>query len=123
METSNLNKIYSMSFSKVYKALVNKVLKKDGKQEDVDWIFCWFTGYSKQDLEQYSNLDICYGDFLSHAPSLNENRYQIQESICGIKVQEMEPGFLQDVRFIDKLVDDLSKGRKNGKNLSLLHQK
>lgn len=100
-----------MKFSKVYTCLLNKVLKKNRTQEEVHIIIEWLLGYNTDEIHHLINSDITYKDFFDKAPYLNEKRKCIKGSICGIKVEEMEEGLNQDIRYLDKLIDELAKGK------------
>lgn len=104
-------KVYQMIFSKVYPLLVNKAVKKERTREEVDQVTCWLTGYSREDLEEILATETTYGDFFRNAPHMNENRKLITGKICGIKIEEIEEPLMQDIRYLDKLVDELAKGR------------
>ncbi|MDY6324081.1 MAG: DUF2200 domain-containing protein [Catonella sp.] len=99
--------IYDMSFKKVYSALVAKAERKGRTKEEVDEIIIWLTGYRQEDLDQ----DISYGDFFRNAPQMNPARKLIKGSICGIKVEDIEDPLMQDIRYLDKMVDELAKGK------------
>lgn len=105
------DKVYQMSFSKVYALLIAKVEKKGRTREELDQITCWLTGYSKEKLEELFVKDIAYGDFFLNAPELNSNRKLIKGKICGVRVEEIEEPLMQEIRYLDKLVDELAKGK------------
>lgn len=104
-------KVYQMSFAKIYTLLVNKATRKERTQEEVDQIICWLTGYSQDGLIESINNDVTYGDFFRNAPHLNENRTLIKGKICGIRVEDIEEPLMQDIRYLDKLIDELAKGK------------
>lgn len=104
-------KVYQMCFAKVYPLLVNKATKKERTQEEVDEIIRWLTGYTQEALIEAIDKDVCYGDFFKNAPHLNENRKLIKGRICGIKVEEIEEPLMQEIRYLDKLIDELAKGK------------
>lgn len=105
------HKIYQMEFSKIYPLLVNKAEKKGRTKMEVDTIIRWFTGYSQQELEKFLEHPVSYSDFFHNAPELNENRHLIKGSVCGVKVEEIEDPLMQDIRYLDKLIDELAKGK------------
>lgn len=105
------NKIYSMSFSKVYPLLIAKAEKKGRTRDEVDQITCWLTGYSKDQIADFLVHDVAYGDFFLNAPELNPNRKIITGKICGVRVEEIEEPLMQEIRYLDKLVDELAKGK------------
>lgn len=104
-------KVYNMSFAKVYPLLIAKAEKKGRTRVEVDEIACWLTGYSKQDIEVCIEKGTTYGDFFRNAPTLNENRKLITGKICGISVENIEEPLMQNIRYLDKLVDELAKGK------------
>lgn len=100
-----------MLLNKVYPLLVNKATRKGRTQEEVNEIICWLTGYSSQQLEELLNLPTTYGDFFRNAPAPNPNRKLIKGSICGIRVEEIQEPLMQEIRYLNKLVDELAKGK------------
>ncbi|CCX61899.1 putative uncharacterized protein [Bacteroides sp. CAG:598] len=110
-EQQTFEKVYQMPLGKVYPLLVNKAIKKGRTQEEVNEIICWLTGYSSQQLEELLNLPTTYGDFFRKAPAPNPNRKLIKGSICGIRVEEIQEPLMQEIRYLDKLVDELAKGK------------
>lgn len=111
IEQQTFEKVYQMPLGKVYPLLVNKAIKKGRTQEEVNEIICWLTGYSSQQLEELLNLSTTYGDFFRNAPAPNPNRKLIKGSICGIRVEEIKEPLMQEIRYLDKLVDELAKGK------------
>lgn len=110
-------KIYQMDFSKVYHLLVNKVEKKGRTRQEVDGVTRWLTGYSQEELEGLLERPVPYGDFFRNAPALNENRKLIKGVVCGVRVEDIEEPLMQEIRYLDKLVDELAKGRAMDKIL------
>ena len=104
-------KVYNMSFAKVYPLLISKAEKKGRTRAEVDEVTCWLTGYSEQELAAFLENDITYGDFFRNAPAPNENRKLINGKVCGISVEAIEEPLMQEIRYLDKLVDELAKGR------------
>lgn len=107
----NNDKVYQMKFAKVYPLLVNKAEKKGRTKQEVDEIISWLTGYSEKDLQDNLENDVAYGEFFQNAPCLNENRHLIKGVICGIRVEDIEEPLMQEIRYLDKLVDELAKGK------------
>ncbi len=105
------NKIYKMSFSKVYNALVNKALRKGRTKDEVEEIVRWLTGYSKEEMAQIETSDMDYGTFFMKAPHLNPNRKLITGIICGVRVETIEDPLMKEIRYLDKLIDELAKGK------------
>ena len=108
----NNEKIYNMSFSKVYECLLNKVERKARTKEELNCLINWLLGYSSEEIEELLIQDVTYQTFFLDAPCLNPNRHLITGSICGIKLSEIEEPLMQDIRYLDKLVDELAKGKQ-----------
>lgn len=104
-------KVYKMSFYKVYTALRDKALRKGRTEDELVEIICWLTGYSKEEIVQIVTDDIEYGSFFKEAPCLNPDRKLITGTICGIRVETIEEPLMQEIRYLDKLVDELAKGK------------
>ncbi len=104
-------KVYAMRFHKLYPLLVSKAVNKGRTQAEVDEVIRWLTGYSQQGLEQLVDSDIGYGDFFEHAPTPNPNRTLITGSVCGVKLAEIKEPLMREIRYLDKLVDELAKGK------------
>ena len=113
-------KIYGMSFAKIYPLLLAKAEKKGRTRAEVDEVTCWLTGYSKENLNELMESDITYGDFFLQAPELNPNRKLIKGVVCGIRVEDIEEPLMQEIRYLDKLVDELAKGKALEKILRTL---
>ena len=97
-------KVYQMPLARVYPLLVNKALRKGRTQAEVDEIIRWLTGYTQEQLEELLEQPTSYGDFFRKAPALNPNRKKIEGTVCG------EP-LMQEIRYLDKLIDELAKGK------------
>ena len=104
-------KVFAMSFAKVYPMLIAKAERKGRSRDEVFTVTAWLTGYSEEQLEELFNSDITYGDFFRNAPALNPARKQIKGSVCGVKVETIEEPLMQEIRYLDKLVDELAKGK------------
>ena len=113
----NNEKIYNMQFSKIYPLLLNKVQKKGHTKEETDMIINWLCGYSEEDINNMLDSDITYRKFFENAPLLNPNRKLITGSICKIKVEDIQDPLMQNIRYLDKLIDELAKGKKMEKIL------
>ena len=103
--------VFAMSFAKVYPMLIAKAERKSRTREEVLEVTAWLTGYTDEEIEALLNSDTTYGDFFRKAPALNPNRKLIKGSICGIKVELIEDPLMQEIRDLDKLVDELAKGK------------
>ena len=100
-----------MKFAKVFPLLVAKAERKGRTRNEVFEVTKWLFGYTDEELEAMLESDATYGDFIDHAPAKNPVRMNIKGRICGIKVEEIEDSRMRDVRILDKLVDDLAKGK------------
>lgn len=103
--------VFEMKFSKVFPLLIAKAERKGRTRDEVIEVTKWLLGYSKVELESLLNSDASYGDFIDSAPVKNPVRMNIKGRICGIKIEEIEDPLMRDVRILDKLVDDLAKGK------------
>jgi hypothetical protein len=104
-------RIYKMSFAGVYPHYVQKAEKKGRTKAEVDGIICWLTGYTPKALQQQIEKKIDFETFFAQAPKLNENISKITGVICGYRVEEIEDKLVQKVRYLDKLIDELAKGK------------
>lgn len=99
--------IFEMKVSKVYPLLVQKAERKGRTKEEVDAVIRWLTGYDMQEVDQ----DMTYGDFFVNAPAMNPRASLIKGKICGVSVETIEDPLMRKIRQLDKLVDELAKGR------------
>ena len=113
----NLEKIYKMSFASVYPHYVTKVEKKGRTLEELHTVVFWLTGYNEKELQNVIANKVNFEDFFTHAPQINANANKITGVICGYRVEEIEDKIIQRVRYLDKLVDELAKGKKMEKIL------
>lgn len=113
------HRIFTTSVSSVYPFYVAKAEKKGRTKEEVDEIICWLTGYSQEELESQLEKDTNFEDFFTEAPNLNPSRVLIKGVICGIRVEEIEDPMMREIRYLDKLIDELAKGKKMDKILRL----
>ena len=104
-------KVFAMSFAKVYPMLIAKAERKGRSRDEVFTVTVWLTGYTNEQMEELLCSDITYGDFFHNAPALNPARKQIKGSVCGVKVETIEDPLMQEIRYLDKLVDELAKGK------------
>lgn len=103
--------VTQMSFAKLYPLLVSKAVKKGRTREEVDQVTAWLTGYTPEDLARLEQSETSYGDFFRNAPAMNPNRTRITGKVCGIRVEEIEDPLMREIRYLDKLVDELAKGK------------
>ena len=111
------HRIYSMSFGSVYPHYVAKAERKGRTKAEVDEIIRWLTGYSQKELEAQLKKGTDVETFLSHAPELNPSRTLIKGVVCGIRVEEIEEPTMREIRYLDKLIDELAKGKSMRKIL------
>ena len=107
----NNEKVYNMAFSKVYPLLIAKAEKKGRTRQEVLGVTVWLTGYTAEQLEEFLTTDLTYGDFFRNAPVPNPNRIQITGVVCGVRVELVEDPLMREIRYLDKLVDELSRGK------------
>ncbi|NLM69274.1 MAG: DUF2200 domain-containing protein [Firmicutes bacterium] len=104
-------KFYGMKFSKVYPLYVQKAERKNRTKEEIDQIICWLTGYDQAGLQQQLDADNDFETFFAQAPAINPNCSLIKGVVCGVRVEEIEDPLIQKVRYLDKLIDELAKGK------------
>ena len=105
------HRIYTMSFARVYPAYVAKAEKKGRTKAEVDEIIRWLTGYSQEELEAQQEKQTDFETFLAEAPQMNPSRHLIKGVICGVRVEDIEEPTMQGIRYLDKLIDELAKGK------------
>lgn len=103
--------VFEMPTSKVLPLLKAKALKKGRAQVEFYAVVSWLTGYGVEDIEAMMDEDVPYGDFFRNAPCLNPNRALITGKVCGVAVESIEDPLMRELRYLDKLVDELAKGR------------
>ncbi|RYY30829.1 MAG: DUF2200 domain-containing protein [Chitinophagaceae bacterium] len=113
----NNTRVYKMSFAGVYPHYVTKAEKKGRTKEEVDEVIFWLTGYNKKTLQEHIDKKTNFEDFFAQAPQINPNVSKITGLICGYRVEEIEDKLMQQIRYLDKLVDELAKGKKMEKIL------
>lgn len=104
-------RIFKMPFAKVYPLYVQKVVKKGRTQAEVDTVICWLTGCDEAMLRQQIEQNVDFETFFAQAPLINPNASKITGVICGYRVEEIEDKLMQQIRYLDKLVDELAKGK------------
>lgn len=105
------HKIYSMSFASVYPLYVKKAERKGRTKAEVDEIICWLTGYSQEELNHQLEKETDFETFLNESPQLNPSRDLIKGVVCGVRVEEVEEPTMREIRYLDKLIDELAKGK------------
>ena len=104
-------RIYTMSFAKVYPLYVAKAEKKGRTKSEVNKIIRWLTGYSQEELEAQLEKQTDLETFIAEAPQLNPSRTLIKGVICGVRVEDIKEPTMQEIRYLDKLIDELAKGK------------
>jgi hypothetical protein len=110
MKTNN-TRVFKIIFASVYPLYIQKAEKKGRTQAEVDKVICWLTGYTKQTLKKQIDTKADLETFFAQAPELNPNASKITGVICGHRIEEIEDKLMQKIRYMDKLVDELAKGR------------
>src|ERR1700754_5120688 len=110
-------RVFKMSFAGVYPHYIQKAEKKGRTKDEVDTIICWLTGYGRQTLQHQIDKKIDFETFFAQAPQINPNVSKITGVICGYRVEEIEDKLMQKIRYLDKLVDELAKGKAMDKIL------
>ena len=110
-------RVYRMSFASIYPLYIQKVEKKGRTKEELDDVLFWLTGYNKQTLQKQIDKKADLETFFDQAPQLNANVSKITGVICGYRVEDIEDPLMQKIRYMDKLVDELAKGKKMEKIL------
>lgn len=111
------DRIYSMSFAKVYPLLVAKAEKKGRSKAEVEQIVRWLTGYSQKGLQGHLENQTTYQDFFAQAPQMNPSRSLITGVVCGVRIEDIEEPTMREIRYLDKMVDELAKGKAMDKIL------
>lgn len=104
-------RVFKMSVASVYPHYIQKAEKKGRTKAEVDTIMCWLTGYNQHTLQQHLDTKTNFEDFFEQAPQLNPNVSKITGVICGYRVEEIEDKLMQKIRYLDKLIDELAKGK------------
>ena len=105
------HRIFTTEFSKVYPLYVQKAERKSRTKEEVDQIICWLTGYDQKGLRQQIEKENDLETFFAQAPAIHPNTSLIKGVVCGIRVEEIEDPLMQKIRYLDKLIDELAKGK------------
>ncbi len=105
------NQVFAMKFGDVYPLYVQKAERKSRTKEEVDEVICWLTGYTQAGLQQQIQQGNDFETFFGQAPAMNPNRSLIRGIVCGVRVEEIEDPLMQKIRQLDKLIDELAKGK------------
>lgn len=109
--------VFTMAFAKVYPLYIHKAERKNRTQEEVDQIIRWLTGYTQAELERQVEQQNDFETFFAQAPAFNPNAALIKGVVCGVRVEELEDPLMQKIRYLDKLIDELAKGKSMEKIL------
>lgn len=110
-------RVYSMSVASVYPLYISKAEKKGRTKSEVDEIMCWLTGYTQEELEEQIEKQTNFETFFNDAPLLNPARTLIKGVICGVRIEDIKEPTMQEIRYLDKLIDELAKGKSMDKIL------
>jgi hypothetical protein len=105
------HRIFTTPFSSVYPLYVQKAQRKGRSQDEVDQIVCWLTGYTETELQQHLRDQSDFRTFFAEAPAINPSSALIKGVVCGVRVEEVEDPLMQKIRYLDKLIDELAKGK------------
>ena len=109
--STSKHRIYSMSFASVYPLYIAKAERKGRTKAQVDTIILWLTGYSQKELQVVLEKQLDFETFFNDAPQLNPSRALIKGVICGVRIEDIEDPLMREVRYLDKLIDELAKGK------------
>jgi hypothetical protein len=105
------HRIFAMAFARVYPMYVQKAERKGRTRDEVDQIICWLTGYSHAQLQRQIKEEVDFETFFARAPQMNPGTALIKGVVCGVRVETVEDPLMQKIRYLDKLVDELAKGK------------
>ncbi len=111
------HRIFATPFSRVYPLYVQKAERKNRTKEEVDGIIRWLTGYDQAGLEQQLAREVDFETFFAQAPAMHPNSALIKGVVCGVRVEEIEDPLMRNIRYLDKLIDELAKGKAMDKIL------
>jgi hypothetical protein len=111
------HRIFTTTFASVYLLYIQKAERKNRTKDDIDQIICWLTGYSQEGLQQQIEQKHDFETFFAQAPAMHPNRSLITGVICGMRVEAIEDPLMQNIRYMDKLIDELARGKAMGKIL------
>lgn len=117
MDQKNTQRVYKMSFADIYPLYVAKAERKGKHKEEVDEILYWLTGHDESSLNEVIHARTDLEHFFTTAPCMHPNRTMIKGMICGVRIEEIEDPIIREVRYMDKLIDELAKGKKMEKIL------
>ena len=111
MKTEGGHRIFTMPFAKVYPLYIQKAERKNRTKEEVDRIICWLTGYDEAGLQRQIDAEHNFERFFAEAPEFHPNSALIRGVVCGVRVEEIEDPLMQRIRYLDKLIDELARGK------------
>ena len=111
------HRIFATSFSSVYALYIQKAERKQRTKEEVDQIICWLTGYDQAGLQQQIDHEHDFETFFAQAPAVHPNSSMIKGVVCGVRVEDIDDPLMQKIRYLDKLIDELAKGKALAKIL------
>ena len=106
-----IHRIFATRFAGVYPLYVQKAERKNRTKEEVDQIICWLTGYNQAELQQQIKQENDFETFFAQAPAFHPNSSLIKGVVCGVRVEEIKDPLMQKIRYLDKLIDELAKGK------------
>ena len=109
--TSNYQRVFAMKFAKVYPLYVIKAERKNRTKKEVDQIICWLTGYDLAGLQQQIKQETDFETFFTQAPAFHPNCSLITGVVCGVRIEDIEDPLMRKIRYLDKLIDELAKGK------------
>jgi hypothetical protein len=109
--TKNYQRVFAMKFARVYPLYVQKAVGKNRTKEEVDQVIRWLTGYTQKGLQQQIDKENDFATFFAEAPAMHPNCSLIQGVVCGVRIEEIEDPLMRKMRYLDKLIDELAKGR------------
>jgi hypothetical protein len=105
------HRIFTTKFAKVYPLYIQKAERKNRTKEEVDQIICWLTGYSRAGLQRQIDKETDFAGFFAQAPAIHPNCSLIKGVVCGVRLEEIEDPLMKNIRYLDKLIDELAKGK------------
>ena len=120
---SQAHRIYKMSFASIYPLYIQKAERKGRLKTEVNQIIQWLTGYNEKELDEQLKQEVDFETFIKEAPQLNPCRTLIQGVVCGVTVEDIKESTMQEIRYLDKMIDELASGKVMEKilRLSLIH--
>ena len=111
MNNKSNNRVFGYIFANIYPLYIQKAERKNRTKKEVDQVICWLTGYNQTGLQQQLKQENDFETFFAQAPAMNPNCSLIKGVVCGVRVEEIEDPLMQKIRYLDKLIDELAKGK------------